>query len=180
MGMTVRAVLLLSGVLLLVACGDRMVDSPAALPPVTPSPAPTLVDLAAEAAAGVCHQGTWTGIPTDSFEELADGGDYSAGALHGAVITRCPNLVYGPLSDAETTWCGNGYEISRNYFNVIEAGIELELPSFSVVDASLLAKAKARKQLSEYEFDLLNAELEAMSKAPGFDWDWSRACRSTF
>jgi hypothetical protein len=140
----------------------------------------TTIDAIGQAATDLCHQGTWTGIPDRSFEHMAETGGYPPGALEAAVMARCPNLVYSPLSEGEITWCGDGYELSRNYFNVVEAGIELELPSFSMVSAGLIAKTKARKELTEYEFDLLYLELESMSKAPGFQWDWAQACRATF
>lgn len=157
------------------ACGDGDSDA-ARFPAITASPVPTLPLALQSAVDTTCQLGFWEGIAEGSFH---DGDGYTASELRSAVWLVCPDYIYEPLSPAEVTWCGNGYEFSRNYFNVIEAGIEAGIPSFRVVEPHLIAKARRGARLNDHETELLQAEIESMTNASGFDWDWARACRLT-
>lgn len=69
----------------------------------------------------------------------------------------------------------------RNFFLVVAAGVELGIESFTVVEPALVAKATDRSaELTDYEIELLTAELQTMSESSRFDRDWAQACRSTF
>ncbi len=74
-------------------------------------------------------------------------------------------------------WGGN---TGDGGFRVVEAGVELDLPSFSVVDLPLLRKAKqVGADLSDYEVELFTAEIVSMAATSGFSRDWAVACRET-
>ncbi len=63
---------------------------------------------------------------------------------------------------------------------MVESGVALDLPSFSVVDLPLLRKAKRYgADLSDYEIELFTAEIVSMAATSGFTRDWAAACRAT-
>lgn len=157
-----------------------------------PSAAVPTVTIAAEAAnpavqeraEEICRAAVWTGIDSrTSFQEEFDA-NLIPGAtradLSEAVNARCPDAFYDALNPAELEWCGSGRVLSRNFFNVVESGVALELPSFSVVDMPLLRKAKRiGADLSDYEIELFTAEIVSMAATSGFTRDWAAACRAT-
>lgn len=175
--------LALSLVVLAAACGGSSTSpTTEALPSVsiTTIAQPSAIDVRA---ADLCAAGAWTGIAETSFQAELDArpiDGVTAAVLSHAVRATCPDSVYTPLSQAEIDWCGNGIDFSVNFFNVVEAGIDLGLPSFRMVEAGLLAKVTRRgSDPSEYELELIAAELETMVSTSGFARDWAAACRST-
>lgn len=169
--------------LLAAACGGAdAAPVTEALPSVSST---TLAALSAvdQRAADLCAAGTWTGIADTSFQAELDARPIegvTAAALSAEVHATCPDSVYTPLSQAEIDWCGDGVDFSVNFFSVVEAGIELGLPSFRMVEGDLLAKVTRRgSNPSEYELELITLELETMISTSGFTRDWAAACRST-
>ncbi len=164
---------------LLTACASQ----PAALPSSTTPPAapvPSTADL--DAAAGrLCRDHAWTGISdSTSFDAEAAALDVSADVILSAVRRACPDTLYTPLSKAEVDWCGDGRSFGQNYFKVIAAGVDLGVESFVIVEGPLVSKAANGIELSDYEIEILTAELQTMSESSRFERDWAQACRSTF
>lgn len=171
--------------MLLAACGGT--SNPVSggdSPTVT---ATTMADVSnpavAERAEGICRAAVWTGIDSrTTFQDELDADPIpgaTAADLAGAVDARCPEAFYDALSSAELDWCGSGEVLSRNFFNVVESGVELGLPSFSVVDMPLLRKAKRiGADLSDYEIELFTVEIVSMAATSGFTRDWAAACRA--
>jgi len=170
-------------VLALAACAQVTVEtttlSDRALPP-----APAGADTAAvDAAAGeICTEHAWVGIaePVSFADQAAELG-FAEDALTAAVRRNCPDTFYEPLTKAEVDWCGDGVSFGQNFFRVVEAGVDLGIESFAVVDPALIARAASRTvELSDYEVELLTAGLQTMSESSRFERDWAAACRSTF
>ena len=163
----------------LTACGSQ----PAAAPTSTTSaaaPNPSTAELDA-AATAICADHSWTGLREDvSFAEEAAAVDATDDVLWSAIRRTCPDTVYAPLSKAEVDWCGDGRSFGQNYFKVIAAGVELDIESFAVVERGLVTRAANGIELSDYEIELLTAELQTMSESSRFERDWAAACRTTF
>jgi hypothetical protein len=135
-----------------------------------------------EVAAEVCAQHAWTGLPaTTAFKaEAADLG-VTEDVVASAVRRHCPDTLYQPLERAEVDWCGTGSNFGQNFFRVVEAGVDLGIESFTIVEPALIAKATSRSaELTDYEVELLTAELQTMSESSRFERDWAEACRATF
>ncbi len=137
-----------------------------------------------ELAEGICRAAVWTGIARGtSFQGELDASPIpqaTEAELAEAVEDGCPNAFYEPLKTVELDWCGSGEVLSRNFFKVVESGVELKLPSFSVVDLPLLRKAsRIRADLSDYEIELFTVEIVSMAATSGFLRDWAAACRAT-
>jgi len=62
----------------------------------------------------------------------------------------------------------------------VGAGVELDIESFSIVESKLVAKAANGVEMSDYEIELLTAELQTMTESSRFERDWAEACRTTF
>lgn len=186
MGMKARlspAAMLLAMMSLLGACASVTVEtttlSGGTLAQASDIPTTAAVDELAEE---ICTQHAWAGIAEPaSFTAEAMTIDVAPGPLGLAVRRRCPDTFYEPLSRAEVDWCGTGSNFGQNFFLVVEAGVDLGIESFSIVEPGLIAKASARgAELSDYEVELLTAELQTMSESSRFERDWAEACRSTF
>ena len=61
---------------------------------------------------------------------------------------------------------------------VIAAGVNLGIESFIVVEGGLVSRAANGIELTDYEVELLTAELQTMSESSRFERDWAEACRS--
>ena len=175
----------LSLALVAAACGA--VDSaparagPASAPSITVDAIDSAVQKLAE---DVCRAAVWTGIDSRiSFQDELGANPIpgaTAADLAEAVDARCSDAFYDALNAAELDWCGSGEVLSRNFFNVAESGVALNLPSFSVVDMPLLRKAKrVGADLTDYEIELFTAEIVSMAATSGFARDWAAACRAT-
>jgi hypothetical protein len=141
---------------------------------------PPTADLEA-AAQGVCTEHSWVGVRDGShFSAQAAQFDMSSEQFFAAVRRQCPDTVYRPLSQAEVAWCGDGRGFGQNYFRVVAAGVDLDIESFSIVEAKLIARAANGIELSDYEVELLTAELQTMTESSRFERDWAEACRTTF
>ncbi|MDH3606716.1 MAG: hypothetical protein OER12_06945 [Acidimicrobiia bacterium] len=177
--------LLAALVLVLGACSSVTVET-ASLSgdiPAQPNPPATSNAVATNAAADeICAERVWVGIPEPaSFDDEAAALSVEPALLTQAVRTTCPENFYEPLSKAEVDWCGTGLGFGQNFFLVIEAGLDLGIESFTVVERGLLAKAKSRDvELSDYEIELFTAELQIMTESSRFERDWAEACRTTF
>jgi hypothetical protein len=169
--------------LVFTACTQVTVEtttlSDRALPPAD---AATTGLAAEEAAAGICEANAWAGMPEPAtFAGPASELDVDEEALAAAVRRRCPDLFYEPLSRAEIDWCGDGVSFGQNFFRVVQAGVDLGIQSFAVVDPGLISKAAGRTaELSDYDIELLTAGLQTMAESSRFERDWAEACRSTF
>jgi len=166
--------------LVLAACGGG--ETPAAPPAPSSSLAalPGTAELDA-AAQEVCTDHSWVGVREGStFSAQADELGISNDAFLAAVRRQCPDTVYRPLSQAEIDWCGDGHGYGQNYFRVVGAGVELDIESFSIVESKLVAKAANGVEMSDYEIELLTAELQTMTESSRFERDWAEACRTTF
>ena len=133
-------------------------------------------------ATNVCAQYAWTGLPEATVfdAEAADLG-VTEDTVANAVRRHCPDTLYQPLSRPEVDWCGTGSNFGQNFFLVVEAGVDLGIESFTIVEPALIAKATSRSaELSDYEVELFTAELQTMSESSRFERDWAEACRSTF
>lgn len=162
----------------LAACGSSATAAPA--PTTAPVDVPSTAALDA-AADEICAAHAWVGLREDAkLETEAAALDATSDVVLSAVRRRCPDTVYEPLSRAEIDWCGDGLSFGRNYFRVIAAGVDLGIESFSIVEAGLVAKAAAGVELTDYEVELLTAELQTMSESSRFERDWAEACRTTF
>lgn len=172
--------LLFAVLLLLGACASTTVEFE---PLATPLPDDTAgVEELAGIAADLCLRHAWVGIAEPGLfpAEAAELGVEPARLTH-AVRAECPDTFYEPLSKAEVDWCGDGRGFGQNFFLVIEAGLDLGIESFTVVEPGLLAKARSRSaELDDYEVELLTAELQTMTESSRFERDWAAACRSTF
>lgn len=135
-----------------------------------------------ETAGRICEEHAWIGIEEPaSFGEAAAEIEVEPAVVAAAVRRECPESFYQPLSRSEADWCGEGMSFGRNFFLVVAAGVELGIESFTVVEPALVAKATDRSaELTDYEIELLTAELQTMSESSRFDRDWAQACRSTF
>ena len=164
---------------LLAACGSQAAAAPTS---TTPLAVPSLSSDALEAAAGaICADHAWVGIRDDGdFDEQATALEVTPDAVLAAVRRTCPDTVYTPLSRAEVDWCGDGRSFGLNYFKVIAAGVSLGIESFAIVEGGLVSKAANGIELTDYEIELLTAELQTMSESSRFERDWAEACRSTF
>jgi hypothetical protein len=179
----------LVGLILLIvmsgACSRGAVDaeppSGAGLSPAGALPAePTSGELE-RVAEDICTRSGWVGIaepPSFTVESTALG--VSDQAVEAAVRRHCPDTFYEPLTTAEVDWCGNGHSFGRNYFKVIAAGVDLGIESFAVVEGALVTKAANGIDLTDYEIELLTAELQTMSESSRFERDWAEACRTTY
>ena len=133
-------------------------------------------------AAEICSEHAWVGI-AEPAEFTAEAGRLSVepDVLIRAVRAACPETFYQPLSRAEVDWCGDGKGFGQNFFRVVQAGVGLGIESFSIIESGLVAKATNRNyDLSDYEVELLTAELQTMSESTRFERDWATACRDTF
>ena len=174
----------LAATLLLVAgaCSQVTVEtsslSGGTLVPAAENPSTIALEAAADA---VCTDKAWVGIAEPgSFADEADALGVTPGLMSAAVRRRCPGTFYKQLSDAEVGWCGDGLHFGSNLLLVVEAGIDLGIESFSIVEPGLVAKAsKASGDLTDYEIELLTAELQTMIESSRFERDWAQACRST-
>ena len=178
----------ISTALLMSACGSEGPGSDGGAPTINTSISTAdvgEVDLAVEELAeSMCRAAVWSGIERGvSFQSELDAARIpgaTEGELVDAVYRQCSDAFYDSLSSAELDWCGSGRVLSRNFFLVVEAGVELDLPSFSVVDLPLLRKAKqVGADLSDYEVELFTAEIVSMAATSGFSRDWAAACRAT-
>ena len=171
------ALLALIGVL--AACGSQSAAAPAPTTvPAVPSPSTDQLDATAEE---ICADHVWTGIRDDTdFVAQASALDASSDVVLSAVRRACPQTVYSPLSQAEVDWCGDGRAFGLNYFKVIAAGIELGIESFAIVEGGLVSRAANGMELTDYEVELLTAQLQTMTESSRFERDWAEACRSTF
>jgi hypothetical protein len=164
---------------LVAACGSQ----PAAAPSSTtllaaPSPSTAELDAAADE---ICRGNSWTGIRDGaSFAEEAAVLAVSSDVVLSAVRRACPDALFTPLSQAEVDWCGDGRSFGQNYFKVIAAGVDQGIESFAIVEADLIAKAANGIELTDYEIELLTAELQTMSESSRFERDWAEACRTTY
>jgi hypothetical protein len=177
-----RLAVIIAAALVLGACADVTVDTS---PPSDGTPLPSVEGSTASAlealATDICSQYAWTGLPAATvFEaEAADLG-ITEDLVASAVRRRCPDTLYDPLSRAEVDWCGTGSNFGQNFFRVVEAGVDLGIESFTIVEPALIGKATSRSvELSDYEVELLTAELQTMSESSRFERDWAEACRST-
>jgi hypothetical protein len=178
----------ISTALLVSACGSES-PGPAGGAPTFATAISTAnvgqVDLAVEElAASMCRAAVWSGIERGvSFQSELDAAPIPGATeieLADAVYRQCYDAFYDSLNPAELDWCGSGRVLSRNFFRVVEAGVELDLPSFSVVDLPLLRKAKqVGADLSDYEIELFTVEITSMAATSGFSRDWAAACRAT-
>lgn len=165
---------------LVAACGSSSEAAPLPSSTVAVAPSPSTAALDA-AAAEVCQTHAWSGLRADArLTEYLPTAEVSADVLASAIRRTCPDVVYEPLSRAETDWCGDGMSFGRNYFKVIAAGVDLGIESFAVVEAGLVSKAANGVELSDYEVELLTAALQTMSESTRFERDWAAACRTTF
>lgn len=165
------------------ACSEGTVEtsrlsSGTPLPPVEDSTAAALDDLATD----ICAEYAWTGLPAATqFDAQAGDLGVMGDTVASAVRRRCPETLYEPLSQPEVDWCGTGSNFGQNFFLVVEAGVDLGIESFSIVEPALIAKATSRSaELTDYEVEMLTAELQTMSESSRFERDWAEACRSTF
>lgn len=171
-------------VLLMAACGGTSAgDSAGDSPTITTAAEPTNPAVA-ERAEQICRAAVWTGIDSrTTFQDELDADPIpgaTAADLAEAVDARCPDSFYDALISAELDWCGSGEVLSRNFLKVVESGVELELPSFSVVDLPLLRKAsRVGAELTDYEIELFAVEIVSMASTSGFSRDWAAACRAT-
>jgi hypothetical protein len=169
--------------LVLAACAQVTVEtttlSDRSLPPATVGPVSADVD---PAAAEICTEHAWVGIAEPaSFADRAAELGVADDVLTAAVRRQCPDTFYEPLSKAEVDWCGDGVSFGQNFFRVVEAGTDLGIESFAVVDPALISRAAGRTvELSDYDIELLTAGLQTMSESSRFERDWATACRSTF
>jgi hypothetical protein len=168
--------------LVLAACGSG--EAPLAQPTTSSSAATASLPSTDEletAAVGLCTAGAWVGIREGtSLASEAAGLDVPEDVLFSAIRRQCPDTVYRPLSQAEIDWCGDGTGFGHNYFTVIAAGVEFDIESFSIVEANLITRAANGLELSDYEVELLTAELQTMTESSRFERDWAEACRTTF
>lgn len=178
-----RLAVTIAALLLLAACSEVTVETSqpsggTLLPSVE---VPTNAALEA-LATDICAQHAWTGLPAATlFEAEATDLGLTEDAVSNAVRLHCPDTLYEPLTRAEVDWCGTGSNFGQNFFRVVEAGVDLGIESFSIVEPALIAKATNRgADLSDYEVELLTAELQTMSESSRFERDWAEACRSTF
>ena len=119
--------------------------------------------------------------PSSIGEAEATTLDVEPAYLTQVVRSTCPDAFYEQLSKAEIDWCGDGFGFGQNFFMVVEAGLDLGIASFTVVEPGLLAKATSRSvELSDYEIELFTAELQTMTESARFERDWAEACRATF
>jgi len=169
--------------LVLAACAQVTVEtttlSDRALPPATVGQVSADVD---PAASEICTEHAWVGIAEPaSFADRAAELGVADDVLAAAVRRQCPDTFYEPLSKAEVDWCGDGVSFGQNFFRVVEAGTDLGIESFAVVDPALISRAASRTvELSDYDIELLTAGLQTMSESSRFERDWATACRSTF
>lgn len=178
-----RLAVVIAAVLVVGACSEVTVETSqlsggTLLPPVEDTTAAALDVLTTD----ICAQHAWAGLPAATvFEaEAADLG-VTEDTVANAVRRRCPDTFYEPLSRAEVDWCGTGSNFGQNFFLVVEAGVDLGIESFTIVEPGLIAKATSRSaELSDYEVELFTAELQTMSESTRFERDWAEACRSTF
>ena len=163
----------------LAACGSQpaAVPAPTTLPPV-PSPATDELDATARE---ICTDHAWIGIRDDTdFSDQAADLEATSDVVLSAVRRACPDTVYTPLAPAEIDWCGDGRSFGLNYFKVVAAGVKLGIESFAIVEGGLVSRAADGVKLTDYEIELLTAELQTMSESSRFERDWAEACRSTF
>lgn len=166
--------------LVLAACGSG--ETPLVEPTTSSASVslPSTGELEA-AAAELCTAGSWVGIREGtSLASEAAGLDVSEDVLFSAIRRHCPDTVYRPLTRAEIDWCGDGTGFGHNYFKVIAAGVEFDIESFSIVEATLIRRAANGLELSDYDVELLTAELQTMTESSRFERDWAEACRTTF
>ena len=164
----------------LAACGGSETSAAQPAPSSTPASLPSTGDLEA-AADELCTASAWVGIREGTgFASEAAQLEISEDVLFAAIRRRCPDTVYRPLSRAEVDWCGDGQGFGQNYFRVIAAGVEFDIESFSIVEANLVARAANGIEMSDYEIELLSAELQTMAESSRFERDWAEACRTTF
>ena len=178
-----RLAVTIAALLLLAACSEVTVETSrlsggTLLPSVEDPTDAALHELASD----ICTQHAWTGLPTGTvFEDEASDLGVTEDTVSNAVRRECPDTFYEPLSRAEVDWCGSGSNFGQNFFHVVEAGVELGIESFSIVEPALIAKATSRSaELSDYDVEMLTAELQTMSESSRFERDWAEACRSTF
>ena len=171
------ALLALIGVL--AACGSQTAAVPASTTlPATPSPSTAELDALAEE---ICTEHAWIGIRDDAdFSAQAATLEATSDAVLSAIRRGCPDTVYTPLTRAEIDWCGDGRSFGQNYFKVIAAGVRLGIESFAIVEGGLVSRAANGVELTDYEIELLTAELQTMSESSRFERDWAEACRTTF
>jgi hypothetical protein len=164
------------------ACSEVTVEtsqlSGGTLLPSVADPTSALEALATD----ICTQHAWTGLRnTTAFDAEAGELGITEDLVANAITRRCPDTVYEPLSRAEVDWCGTGSNFGQNFFRVVQAGVDLGIESFTIVEPGLIAKATSRSaELSDYEVELLTAELQTMSESSRFERDWAEACRSTY
>ncbi|MGI9649511.1 MAG: hypothetical protein ACR2OI_13445 [Acidimicrobiia bacterium] len=167
-------------ILVLAACGGSETPGAEPAPSSTAAALPSTGDLEA-AATELCTAAGWVGIREGTgFASEAGLLDVSEDALWAAVRRQCPDTVYRPLTQAEVDWCGDGLGFGQNYFRVIAAGVEYDIESFSIVEATLVNRAANGLELSDYEVELLTAELQTMAESSRFERDWAEACRTTY
>lgn len=178
-----RLAVVIAAALVVGACSEVTVETSqlsggTLLPPVEDTTTAALEQLADT----ICTQNAWSGITeTAIFEEESASLGVSSEAVSSAVHRRCPDTIYEPLSRAEIDWCGTGSNFGQNFFLVVEAGVDLGIESFTIVEPALIAKATSRTtELTDYEVELFTAELQTMSESSRFERDWAAACRSTF
>ncbi|MDH3540428.1 MAG: hypothetical protein OEP52_10555 [Acidimicrobiia bacterium] len=178
-----RIAVTVAAALVLGACAEVTVEtsqlsSGTLLPSVADSTTGALEDLAAD----ICRRHAWTGLPASTaFDAEAADLKVAEDVVASAVRRRCPDTIYEPLSRAEVDWCGTGTNFGQNFFRVVAAGVDLGIESFTIVEPALIAKVATRSaELSDYEVELLTAELQTMSESSRFARDWAEACRATF
>lgn len=169
--------------LVLAACAEVTVERTTlpdrALPPATVEAATDAVEATA---IEICTEHAWVGIAEPArFADRAAELGVPDDVLAAAVRRHCPDTLYEPLSKAEVDWCGDGVSFGQNFFRVVEAGVDLGIESFAVVDPVLISRAASRSvELTDYDIELLTAGLQTMSESSRFERDWATACRSTF
>jgi hypothetical protein len=173
----------LAAVLVVAACAEVTVETSqlsggTLLPPIADSTEAALEALTTD----ICAQHAWTGLHAETaFDDEAAQLGVTEDTVATAVRRRCPDTLYEPLSRAEVDWCGTGSNFGQNFFRVVEAGVDLGIESFTIVEPGLIAKATSRgAELTDYEVELLTAELQTMSESSRFERDWAEACRTTF
>jgi hypothetical protein len=167
--------------LLLAACAQVTVETttPSGANLAPPSESPTTAALE-EAASEICARHAWIGIREPApFTDGAAGLGVTPDVLDAAVRRRCADSFYQPLSRAEADWCGDGLGFGRNFFLVVTAGVDLGVESFTIVEPGLVARASRGAELTDYEIELLTAELQTMTESSRFERDWATACRAT-
>ena len=177
-----KSVLLAALCAVLAGCGSSAAASPTTTPSTTEIPVsnPSTTELD-DAADQICRDSFWTGVPEDSeFATETAALGVSTDVVRSAVRRTCPENLYRPLAKAEVDWCGDGRSFGQNYFKVVAAGVELGIESFTIVEAALVSKAANGIELSDYEVELLTAELQTMSESSRFERDWAEACRTTY